>query len=161
MSVEINENENYCPDCGAEVQGGEEGCNDLFQEVIAREFSDFRYGRVHRMTVDAYALQHSARYMKSFTSHAAHLTGLCWAFEYEGSQNIGRLLKNWYDSKPDKQKLPEPESRGKMTVVDIYNAKDAEEHTELVHRWAGDAWETWADHHDIIRSWVKEAIGEK
>ena len=69
------------------------------------------------------------RYMKSFTSHAAHLTGLCWIFEYDNSPKIGKALLNWYNKKPDKKKVPEPENKGTMTIVDIYKAKNAEEYT--------------------------------
>ncbi len=152
--------ENTCPSCGAEVSGGLKGCDDIFQEVIAREFGDFRYGRVHRLTVDVYSAQHPVRYMKKFVSQGAHLTGLCWVFEYEGGHSIGKMLKKWYDRKPNKQKITEPEFKGSMTIVDIINAENPEEHIELVRKWGMEIWEAYSDHHDTIRSWVKEAIGE-
>src|SRR5262245_1929410 len=64
-----------CEDCGAIVAEGRAGCLKLFEEILAREFSDFHYGRAHRLTVDAYALQHPDRYMRSGKSFAAHLNG--------------------------------------------------------------------------------------
>ena len=52
-----------CPECGATVTQGREACQTLFDEVLAREFGDKKYARMHRLTVDVYALQHSAEYM--------------------------------------------------------------------------------------------------
>ena len=65
-----------CDRCGAVVSGGKAGCQKLFEEVIAREFGDYRYSRRHRLTVDTYSLQHPERYMrsgKSFTAHHRHV----------------------------------------------------------------------------------------
>ncbi len=153
--------DNICPDCGAGIPSGMENCRQIFDEVLAREFSDFRYGRVHRMTVDAYSLQHPDSFLKSFTSHAAHLTGLCWAFEYDGSPKIGKALKRWYDSKPQKQKVREPEEKGKKTIADIHKANDPDDHVKLVREWAWEAWQAWAESHETVRSWVKEATGSR
>ena len=144
MDESNSDEQSNCSSCGAGVSGDLEGCRKLFDEVIAREFSDFRYGKVHRMTVDAYSLQHPDRYLKSFTSHAAHLTGLCWAFDYDGSQRIGNAIKKWLDTHPEKQKIPAPVFRGNMTILDVYNARDAGEHTELVKKWAWEAWQAWS-----------------
>jgi hypothetical protein len=47
-----------CPECGAPVDRST--CQSLFDEILAREFGDFRYGRTHRLTVDTYSLQHPA-----------------------------------------------------------------------------------------------------
>ncbi len=101
----MNQITEKCISGGAPVSGGSEGCQLLFDEVIAREFKDFRYGIVLRMTVDAYLLQHQERYIRSFSSHAAHLTGLCWAFEYDGSRRIGKLIRNWLGRNPEKKKV--------------------------------------------------------
>ena len=57
--------EDHCDRCGAAVPGGRDGCQRLFHEVIAREFGDYRYGRIHRLTVDVYSLQHQEKYMRS------------------------------------------------------------------------------------------------
>jgi hypothetical protein len=80
-----------CPHGGARNVGGEGGCNDLFQEVVGREFSRPELFQVHRLTVDAYALQHPDRYMKSAKSAVAHLTGMCWAMEGVGANGLGFL----------------------------------------------------------------------
>ena len=57
--------DDICAACGASVEQGKGGCLKLFEEILAREFSDYRYGRIHRLTVDAYSLQHPDEYMRS------------------------------------------------------------------------------------------------
>lgn len=89
-----------CEDCGALVSEGKIGCQRIFEEVIAREFSDYRYGRTHRLTVDAYCLQHPEPYMRSGKSFAAHLTGLCSALECEDSLDINRVVQKWLSGNP-------------------------------------------------------------
>lgn len=44
-----------CPECGAI----DSLCKSRFDECLALEFSDLRYGAVHNLTVCAYMLQHS------------------------------------------------------------------------------------------------------
>lgn len=87
-----------CPQCGASsVDGGRTGCQRLFDEVLAREFSDYRYARLHRLTVDANALQHPAEYMRSSKSFAAHLTGAYAAIELDGNlaSQTNRIVQQW------------------------------------------------------------------
>jgi hypothetical protein len=46
-----------CLECGAP----DDACEERFNECLAREFEDPRYGRVHNFTVSAFMLQHSSR----------------------------------------------------------------------------------------------------
>ena len=46
-----------CSECGAP----DNACEDRFNECLAKEFEDARYGRVHNLTVSAFMLQHSSR----------------------------------------------------------------------------------------------------
>jgi len=80
-----------CPECGAAVPNGREACQRLSDEILAREFGDYRYARMHRLTVDVYALQHPAEYMRSAKSYAAHLTGMYAALK-EGGAGVAELL---------------------------------------------------------------------
>ena len=68
MSTEPTRPHGSCPECGAVVNGGRAACQQLFDEVLAREFGDYRYSREHRLTVDVYSLQHPAEYMRSAKS---------------------------------------------------------------------------------------------
>ncbi len=66
-----------CAGCGLAIEGGTQACQALFDGMTLRAMSDMRYARVHRLAVDAYAMQHPDRYGRSAKSFAAHLTGLC------------------------------------------------------------------------------------
>ena len=149
-----------CESCGAEVEGGKAGCLKLFEEVIAREFGDYRYGRVHRLTVDAYSLQHPEEYMRSGKSFAAHLTGMCAALEgrdVEEVQGVNRTVQKWLSTNPKVEKPRIPERRGRLTVAHVHAAADADEHVSRVREWARDAWAAWAEHHELARRLIAEA----
>ena len=70
-----------CDGCGLPADGPRTACEEMRDELLAREFEQPAYWRYHRMAVDAYCLQHPRRYCESAKSLAAHLCGLCIAFE--------------------------------------------------------------------------------
>src|SRR3982751_1269864 len=81
-----------CPGCGASVPafsgpthayyGEAPGCWALYGEVLAREYSDYRFARLHRLTVDSYAAQHPGRpEPRTIQSVAVHLIGLQLSLE--------------------------------------------------------------------------------
>ncbi|RMH11107.1 MAG: hypothetical protein D6701_15500, partial [Gemmatimonadetes bacterium] len=125
-----------CPLCGADDVGGREGCEVLFQEVVGREFSDPARFQVHMMTVDAYSLQHPEGYMKSLKSHAAHLTSMCWAQEFDAPPLVGKRVSAWLEGGPElvRAPVPPPGARGALTVADVHATGDAREHVEVVRR---------------------------
>jgi hypothetical protein len=149
-----------CPLCGAADVAGEEGCNALFQEVIGREFSRPELFQVHRVTVDAYALQHPERYMKSPKSAVAHLAGMAWTQEGDGDPGVSLSLSRFLDGTPDlvrPEPDPAPGHRGSITIADIARASDSSEHLRVVGAWARDAWASWENHHAQAREWVSQA----
>jgi hypothetical protein len=113
-----NTSDDVCEDCGAAVAQGKTGCLEIFEEILAREFSDYRYGKIHRLTVDAYSLQHPDAYMRSGKSFAAHLTGMCAALEYEESSTVNQTVQQWLSKNP---KIDKPsrlrELRGNLTIT--------------------------------------------
>lgn len=158
MGLPENSALDVCEDCGAAVTEGRAGCLTLFEEIIAREFSDYRYGRTHRLTVDAYALQHPDRYMHSGKSFAAHLTGMCAALEHEDALALNRMVQRWLSTNPRIDKPAHlPARRGNLTVTYIHSALDAIEHVNRVKEWAQDVWAAWAEHHDLARKLIAEA----
>lgn len=50
----------HCPECGGHYRD-EDGCRQKFEAMLALEFSDPAFGRVHFLTVTAYMLQHPTR----------------------------------------------------------------------------------------------------
>lgn len=145
------------------VSGGREACQHLFNEVLAKEFGDYRYGRTHRLTVDVYSLQHPAEYMRSAKSYAAHLTGMCAAIEDGDPAETNRAVQRWLDGpivfpRPDH---PAPRQRGALSVLYVHGAVDPEDHVRRVREWALSTWEAWRDYHDVARRWVQQATGNR
>ncbi len=156
-----NTSDDVCEDCGAVVAEGKAGCLKIFEEILAREFSDYRFGKIHRLTVDAYSLQHPEAYMRSGKSFAAHLTGMCAALEYEDNLAVNQTMQKWLSKNPKVDKPARiPEQKGNLTIIYIHNATDAEEHTKRVREWARDVWGAWAEHHDLARRLINEATTE-
>lgn len=147
-----------CAGCGLSVAGGTAGCQGLMDEILARDFSDVTYFRVHRLMVDTYALQHPERYCASAKSLAAHLTGLCWLLERGGSRALGsEPLRRWLDGRVDLEKPALPAFRGALTIADVRAAPDAESYASAVDRWARATWEAYAPLHGRARTWIEEA----
>src|SRR5258708_15611979 len=76
-----------CPGCGAlfplhdgpvhRYLESSPGCWAAYGDVLAREYSDPRYMAAHRLTVDAYAIQHPGQPSpQTIQSVAVHLIGL-------------------------------------------------------------------------------------
>ena len=150
-----------CPECGAEVRGGRAGCQQLFDEVLAREFGDYRYAREHRLMVDAYSLQHPDEYMRSAKSYAAHLTGAYVALELGAVADANRAVRQWLDGSRPLQRpdQPAPLQRGSLTIRHVHVATDAEDHVRRVREWAESAWAAWRDYRNIAKQWTDEARG--
>lgn len=162
MNDSGNENKSgdICEDCGAVAAEGKAGCLKLFEEVIAREFSDYHYGKIHRLTVDAYSLQHPARYMRSGKSFAAHLTGIYAALESEDALAVNRTVRKWLDANPKIEKPAAlPRRRGKLTIAFVHSAAGADEHCRRVREWAREVWSAWSEHHALAKQLIDEAPG--
>ena len=158
LSEEKNKSDNVCKDCGAVVAEGKAGCLKFFEEILAREFSDYRYGKIHRLTVDAYALQHPDAYMRSGKSFSAHLTGMCAAFEYEDAFALNLAVQKWLSTNPKIEKPAQiPEKRGNLTITYIHSAADAEEHTKRVREWAREVWDAWSEHKGLAKQLIGQA----
>ena len=149
-----------CEACGAALLGFSD-CRAMFDELLAREFGDYRYARLHRLTVDTYALQHPEQYMRSAKSFVAHLTGICAAMETDRAAEINRSVQQWLNGAKSLERpldVP-PGKRGTITVVYAHAATEPQEYLKRVQEWAGSAWTAWASHHEIARRWV--ALAQK
>jgi len=136
------------------------GCWACFGKVLAREYSDDQYWKMHRLTVDAYAVQHPGQLSpQAIQSVAVHLISICAVLEKEMDIQLTTDLLNEAASEKGKyQWLDLPTSMGELTVFDVYQAKNAEEHAQLVLDWAQTAWNAWSDHHDTIKLWLSEQL---
>jgi hypothetical protein len=150
--------DNRCAGCGLVVAGGGDACHALFEELIARDFSDYRYGRTHRLMVDAYAVQHVERYCRSAKSFAAHLGGLCCRFEHAGDPAALAALQRWLDGRVPLERPEPPRKRGALTIADAHGAPDPETYREAVERWARSAWDAYRALHGLARGYLSSAL---
>jgi len=135
------------------------GCWAVYGEVLAREYSDPSYAALHRLTVDAYAVQHPGRPSpQSKQSVALHLMSLCLVLEDRVEPaRATKFLKDAAKHKRAFAWLAPPASVGSLTVKDVYRAESAMEHQRLVRAWAESAWSAWDPHRATVRRWLGEA----
>ncbi|HLJ30453.1 MAG TPA: DUF5946 family protein [Candidatus Angelobacter sp.] len=137
------------------------GCWAAYCEVLAREYSDPAYSRLHRLTVDSYSVQHPGRPSpQTIQSAAGHLVGLYMVLERgrsaeEATGAIGALTQR----KGRYQWLTPPGSMGAVTVADVQTTASVEAHLACVQKWADSAWQAWTAHHDTVRMWADELAG--
>ena len=132
------------------------GCWSVYGEVLACEYSDPAYFAVHRLTVDAYAVQHpGSTDRQSIQSVGLHLVRLCLFLEHglvadranDAMLEAGKQKKSFTWLEP-------PATMGPITAADVAAAQTAEDHTTRVRSWARSVWEAWSVHHDMVRSWL-------
>jgi hypothetical protein len=149
-----------CDQCGWREAGGRQGCRERFETLLARDYSDPLFYRVHRMFLDAYCLQHPAEYCVSGKSLAAHLAGLCWILEGGARPAQGPSpLRDWLDGARALDKPPLPERRGSLTIGDLPADGDPGAWGEAVRAWAESTWAAYADLQPLARQWVAKAAG--
>ncbi len=159
-----------CPGCGTRYLpqvldethpyiGASPACWATFGEVLAREFENVTFGRVHRHTVDVYSVQHPGTDdRRQRQSVALHLIGLCHWLEHDlGMERLNAITQRLASSDRDWPWL-DPPAAFPMTVVDVLQATDGPEHVQLVRRWAESTWDAWSAHHDQVRAWASEAL---
>lgn len=132
------------------------GCWAIYGEVLAREYGEYRFPPVHRMTLDSYALQHPGRPgPKAANSVALHLTSLCFTLERgfdpdRTTEAVRRLLRRregflWLDP---------PSTFGPLTILDVHRTHDLLIHSQCVREWAECVWQAWSMHHETVRAWA-------
>jgi CTP:molybdopterin cytidylyltransferase MocA len=159
-----------CPGCGARYLpqtldethpyiGASPACWATFGEVLAREFGDVTFGRVHRQSVDVYAVQHPGTdERRQRQSVALHLIGLCHWLEHDVEFDRLNAMTQRLANEDRPWPWLTPPAGYPITVADLLVARDGAEHVRLVRRWAETTWEAWAAHHDAVRSWAAEAL---
>ena len=137
--------------------GASPGCWALFGEVLAKEYGDPSFMAVHRLTVDAYAVQHTGRpERRAIQSVAVHLIGLYMTLErgFDASQAT-QAIKNAANRSSSFTWLAPPASLGTTTILDVHRVgDDAHRHRIVVAQWTRAAWAAWEPHHAQIRLWA-------
>jgi Family of unknown function (DUF5946) len=119
-----------------------------------RELGELRNPAIHRLSVDAYAVQHPGKpERRAIRSVAVHLMGLClvlargWRLERVTPQ-LGRLL-----DRAQPHWLEPPTPNGTLTVEHPL-ADSTEHHAARVREWAADVWQAWSPHHPQVNAWL-------
>ena len=153
-----------CPGCGSRLPAVEgpthaymtssPACWDAFGKVIAREFQNPDLMEIHRLSVDAWAVQHpgdgSRRAIQSVGLHLARLM-----VQLEGGLSLADANAAMLAFAARKSTLPALPSRATytLTVADVVGAEAPTDHARAVRSWAEAVWSDWADHHEFIRGW--------
>jgi hypothetical protein len=134
------------------------GCWAAYCEVLAREYSNPVYGRLHRLTVDAYAVQHPGQpNPQAIQSVAIHLVSLCLVLERgRPAEEARQALSIAAGRKGRYFRLSRPVVMGPITVADVRAAQSPEAHLACVRRWAESAWQAWTPHQGTVRMWAGE-----
>lgn len=132
------------------------GCWAAYGRVLAAEYQGRAHIDVHRLTVDAYAVQHPGRPSRqAIQSVGVHLVRLC-LFHERGltaeSANAAMLAAARH--KADYHWLEPPASLGALTVADVERQDDVASHARAVRDWAAQMWAVWSPHHATVRGWA-------
>jgi Family of unknown function (DUF5946) len=157
-----------CPGCGLQLPeldaptpadvGASPACWALYGRLLVYQYSQALSPRLHRLTVDTYAVQHpAARNHHSLSSLEPHLIGLCLLLERGSSpQRANELLAQILERPRACRRLEAPTPNGTITVSDVA-ARNPDEHDRLVEQWATSVWDAWAPHHAAVRGWIDGA----
>ena len=162
-----------CPGCGAtfaRIDGpihsymeSSPSCWAAYGQVLACEYGDPRLLAVHRLSVDAYAVQHPGKpSRRSIQSVGLHLLRLFLQLERglpaeqanAAMLSIGRHKKTFHWLEP-------PASLGAITVADVLQCEDTDQHTAAVRSWARSALSAWSSHRTTLEHWLAAAEFEK
>jgi hypothetical protein len=136
------------------------GCWAAYGQVLAREYSDVTFAINHRLTVDAYAVQHPGQPSpQSIQSVCLHLVSLQLVLERAVDHSTATgILQQLAALKETFHWLEPPDSLGELTVNHVLAATSAIEHREAVVDWANSVWQAWEVHHALIRAWGLSAL---
>jgi uncharacterized protein DUF5946 len=130
-------------------------CWAKFGELLTREYESLDYAPAHRLTVDAYAVQHPGKPSpQAIQSVAVHLISLHAVLELGlEHRRAAHLIANCAD-RGRFTWLEPPPGPAAITLLHPLEARSAGAHLIAVKEWATAAWQAWSRHHDQIRAWA-------
>lgn len=162
-----------CPGCGATLDVMEgpvhaymtasPACFDLFNKVLAIEYSAPQFAAAHRMTVDTYAVQHpgTEKNRRQIQSVGLHLARLHVQLTTPlPPQKTNEVMLGFSRHKASLIFL-EPPSRFSMCIADVAPFAGSPDHSTKIRDWAAATWSDWADHHTYIEDWVNSHTSDR
>jgi hypothetical protein len=112
----------------------------------------------HRLTVDAYAVQHPGRPSpQTIQSAAVHLVSLCALLGHgQEPEQAQRLIEAATARKATYHWLVPPDFRGTITVGTVAADPDPAAHARQVTAWASSVWQAWKTHHAQVEEWYRQ-----
>ncbi len=123
------------------------GCWSNYCRVLEKEYSDQKYMKVHRLTVDTYACQHIGEDTpKSNQSTIVHLAASNLALDLGWNLNqIPRVMEaHTVKHKGSLERLSQLNFSCIMNITDVVLTKDSDIHSELIYKWAHEVWHAWS-----------------
>ena len=135
-------------------------CWAVYGQILASEFSDPARMRLHRLSVDAYAVQHPGVDVPSARrSVAVHLSRLYLFLEHAWPiDRINAVMPHIGALKDSREWLDPPSFAATLTVLDAVNAPTTAEHERRILAWAASVWKAWSPHHPTVRSWCAPLV---
>jgi hypothetical protein len=160
-----------CPGCGLEMPSRESArydgyynaspeCWGVYLEVLSAEYSNAAlFGRIHSLTVDAYAAQHTGGGHPD-KSVGIHLAGLYLVLDRGlRSPAVPALHQRLAASVEVWPALAPPLARATTTVFDVALATGVRGEPEArARQWAAAVWELWQPCHAVIAGLVNENL---
>ena len=151
--------------CGFSGSGQE--CQALFNDVALRVRALAWTGSLQtwRLMHDVYSIQHEEKYCGRYRGLIAHLGGVCWALEHNGSERGYRALqklieKDLWKTDPYPPAPGIPQGRGQFSIIVLKDLDSAPLLISGVDKWARSAWLAYRDLQPLAREWVTKAMGD-
>jgi len=128
-------------------------CWLTYSELLAKEFSDMEYFKVHRITADTYPAQHIGDQQSRRARQSANLHLIALYLNFSKGFKVESIIhflsqatiikRNW----PPVLQIQNPQW---LTVNDVIKAKNVREHTLYVREWGKSVWDAYSDYHEVI-----------
>lgn len=133
-------------------------CWAAFGRILAAEYGDPALMGVHRLSVDAFAVQHPGQgSRRAIQSVGLHLARLYFQLERGASpEESHAFMLRAAARKAELPVLPPPPEGFAVTSADVAPAAGTDGHAQAVRRWAESAWSAYRHVHPFITAWVAE-----
>lgn len=158
-----------CPGCGGLFRAydgpvhrymtGSPACWNEYGRLLAMEYSSAVLMWVHRLSVDAYAVQHPGdNSRQAIQSVGIHLARLMVQLDGDGDPSLSpektnAVMVGFTKHKASLVHLERP-ARFSITMADMTAHVGTPDHAPKVIEWARAALADWSAHHDYIRDWA-------
>ena len=160
-----------CPGCGAALppESGpihaymlsSPACWARYNRILAAEYSDPGVWAVHRLSVDAFAVQHPGlpTDRRAVQSVAVHLGRLKLQIEDDVTETEANArMVRFMRFKGTVPTIVSPRDFT-ITTADVAPHAGTDRHVEKVREWAWATWDDYASQQKTIRDWVATTLG--